>query len=145
MPADLDPLAWNPSTRNLAQTILVLAHLLCLVVSVFLLDRLLPHLEKPGMSARKAIDCVGLGAFLLIATSIAAWGVYVGGRLLYGYLFSLPGAPRLSRGGFGAVLGHAILCVAVYYTAWSPLRSARLIDELEQASERTTRSRHGRD
>ncbi|MFI4882860.1 MAG: hypothetical protein ACIAQU_09785 [Phycisphaerales bacterium JB064] len=127
------------------QTALVLGHALCLFVSAFLLDRLLPHLEKPGMSKRKALDCLGLAVFLLIATGIAACGVYVGGRLLYGHLLSLPGAPILPRSGAGGVFGHLMLLCGVYYMAWSLLRTPRLIEEMERTTERATRWRNGPD
>ena len=145
MLAEIDPLVWDPSTRNLVQSVLVLGHILYLVVAVFLLDRLFPHLEKPSMSMRKALDCVGLSVFLVVATGITACGVYVGGRLLYGHLLSLPGAPILPRSGAGGVFGHLILLCGVYYMAWSLLRTPRLIEEMERTTERATRWRNGPD
>lgn len=97
------------------------------------------------MSRRKAFDCFGLGVFLMIATGIAACGVSVGGRLVYGNLMSMPGAPLLPGRWAGGVFGHLMVLCAIFFMAWSLLRTPRLIGERPQTTRRSTRSRNGPD
>lgn len=130
MLAELDPLTWDLSIRNAVMGFLVIGHVLCVLVAVFLLDALLPNTSTPGMSKRKALEYLVLFAFLVLATAIAAFALYVGGRLLYGHWLSLPGAPMRSRRAISMLIGHGVMGFVVFRVAWALLRQRRLIQKV---------------
>lgn len=71
--------------------------------------------------------------------------VYAGGRLLYGHLSSLPGAPTLPWNAAGGVYGHLLLMCGVYYMACPSPRTPRLIEDMARTTERPNESREGSD
>ena len=131
MPTDLDPLTWDYFARNWIQAGLFLCVVLCMLATLFMLDPLLPNLEKPGMSKRKALECVALVVFLAAATAVVVAGTCIGLRLSYGYRHGLINAPAYTRRvGFGWAIGQVLMLFIMYYRVWIKLRMPKLMEKI---------------